>query len=240
MELRFSEASNIVNADLLKNESIGTFTILKKKANMKIRILGLSFMTTLLITFSSCDESTAELGGSQSEFGEIGIRATSTNAPAILQGATAEITDLEGGVSVLTLTADFSEADIETIQDRLPGYDGTSTYDVEYRVTSEGVQSVYDDGTSFTLVKYDAKVGDKYTLKRDGQNLVREVVQKSEEDDYYWNGLLLKTITVKETGRAVPGFSNAKLVFNHRFGLVGYEMYFEDGSSENIAIQLVN
>lgn len=207
---------------------------------MKIRILGLSLMTFLLVTLSSCDESTAELKGSQSEFGEIGIRATSTNTPAILQGATAEITDLENGVSVLTLTADFSDADIETIQDRLPGYDGTSTYDVKYRVTSEGVQSVYDDGTSFTLVKYDAKVGDKYTLKRDGQNLVREVTQKSEEDDYYWNGLLLKTITVKETGRAVPGFSNAKLVFNHRFGLVGYEMYFEDGSSENIAIKLMN
>lgn len=147
---------------------------------------------------------------------------------------------MEGGVSVLTLTADFSDNDIETIQKRLPAYDGVSTFDAKYRVTSEGVQSVYDDGTSFTLVKYNAKVGDKYTLKRNSQNLVREVVQKSEEDDYYWNGLLLKTITVKETGRAVPGFSNAKLIFNHRFGLVGYEMYFEDGSSEVIPIQLTN
>jgi hypothetical protein len=207
---------------------------------MKIKILGLTLLTSLMFTLVSCDESTQELGGSQSEFGEIGIRATSTNTPAILQGATAEITDLENGVSVLTLEADFSDEDIETIQEKLPGYDGRSTFDAKYRVTSEGVQSVYDDGTSFTLVKYDAKVGDKYTLKRNGQNLVREVVQKSTEDDYYWNGLMLKTITVKETGRAVPGFSNTKLVFNHKFGLVGYEMYFEDGSSENIAINLTN
>lgn len=139
---------------------------------------------------------------------------------------------------MLTLTADFSEGDIKTIQQRLPAFDGTSTFDAKYRVTSKGVQSVYDDGTSFTLVKYDAKVGDKYTLKRNGQDLVREVVQKSEEDDYLWNGWLLKTITVEETGRAIPGFSSAKLVFNHRFGLVGYEMYFEDGSSEIIPIQL--
>jgi hypothetical protein len=207
---------------------------------MKIKIPGVALIALIFFIPVSCDESTAELSGSQSEFGEIGVKVTSTNTPAILQGATAEITDLEGGVSVLTLTADFSEDDIETIQTRLPGYDGTSTFDAKYRVTSEGVQSVYDDGTSFTLVKYDAKVGDKYTLKRNGQTLVREVVQKSEEDDYLWNGWLLKTITVKETGRALPGFSNAKLVFNHRFGLVGYELYFEDGSSEIIPIQLTN
>ena len=155
-----------------------------------------------------------------------------------MNGATAEITELEGGVSVITLTADFSDEDIETIQERLPAYDGTSTFDVKYRVTSKGVQSVYDDGTSFTLVEYDAKVGDTYSVKRNSQNLEREVIQKSEDDDYYWEGFLLKTITIKETGRAIPGFSNAKLIFNHRFGLVGYEMYFEDGSSEIIPIKL--
>jgi hypothetical protein len=207
---------------------------------MKIKIPGVALIAIIFFTPTSCDDSTTELRGDQSEFGEIGIKVTSTNAPSILQGATAEITDLEDGVSVLSLTADFSEDDIETIQQRIPGYDGTTHFDAKYRITTEGVQSVYDDGTSFTLVKYDAKVGDKYTLKRNGQTLVREVVQKSTEDEYYWNGLLLKTITVKETGRAVPGFSNAKLIFNHRFGLVGYEMYFEDGSSEIIPIQLTN
>lgn len=204
--------------------------------NIKTSMATLTAVAILALT--SCDDSTTELKGDQSEFGEIGVKLTSTNAPAILQGATAEITDLEDGVSVLSLTADFSDDDIESIQQRLPGYDGTTHFDAKYRVTTEGVQSVYDDGTSFTLVKYDAKVGDKYTMKRNGQTLVREVVQKSVEDDYYWNGWLLKTITVKETGRAIPGFSNAKLVFNHRFGLVGYELYFEDGSSEIIPIQL--
>ncbi len=195
-------------------------------------------MASLLITLISCDDSTYKISGSQSEFGEIGIKITSSNTPSILNGATAEITELEGGVSVITLTADFSDEDIKTIQERLPAYDGTSTFDVKYRVTSKGVQSVYDDGTSFTLVEYDAKVGDTYSVKRNSQNLEREVIQKSEDDDYYWEGLLLKTITVKETGRAIPGFSNAKLIFNHRYGLVGYEMYFEDGSSEIIPIKL--
>ena len=207
---------------------------------MKLKIASLPIVSFFLFALIACDESTAELGGDQSEFGAVGIKATSYNVPTILQGATAEITALEDGVSVLTLTADFSDNDIEAIQQKLPNYDGRSNFDAEFRATSKGVQSVYDDGTSFTLVKYDAKVGDKYTLKRDGQNLVREVTQKSTEDDYYWNGMLIKTITVVETGRAVPGLSDAKLVFNHKFGLVGYTLNFEDGSSEALDIYLTN
>lgn len=206
---------------------------------MKSKITGSLVLALFVITLFSCDESTSELGGAQSEFGEVGVVATSTNLPQVLQNCTAEITDLNGGVSVLTLTADFSQEDIEEIQEKIPSYDGTLTFDAEYRITSEGVQSVYDDGTSFTLVKYHAEVGDKYTLKRDGQNLVREVTQKSTEDDYYWYGWMLKTITVVETGRAVPGLSETELVFNHRFGLLAYIMRFEDGSSESIPIKLV-
>lgn len=207
---------------------------------MKFKISSFSLFVILIITLISCDESTAELGGDQSEFGMIGVTATSPNLPAVLQGGTAEITDLEDGVSVLTLSVDFSEADLENIQQRIPGFDGRSDFDAKFRVTTKGVQSVYDDGTNFTLVKYDAEIGDKYTLKRDGQNLVREVTQKSTEDDYYWNGWLLKTITVKETGRAVPGLSETELVFNHKFGLVGYTLTFEDGSSEAIPIIMQN
>ena len=207
---------------------------------MKLKILSFSLLSFLLISLWSCDESTAELGGDQSEFGEVGVTAYSPSLPAVLQGGTAEITDLKDGVSVLTLSVDFSDNEIESIQRRLPGFDGRSDFDAKFRITSKGVQSVYDDGTSFTLVKYDAEVGDKYTFKRDGQNLVREVTQKSTEDEYYWNGWLLKTITVKETGRAVPGLSETELVFNHKFGLVGYTMIFEDGSSEVIPVILEN
>jgi len=205
---------------------------------MKLKIVSTALMTFLLISLISCDESTSKLGGDQSDFGEVGIRITSTHVPAVLQGGTAEITELEDGVSVVSFTADFSDDEIETIQQRLPTFDGRPTFDAKYRATTAGVQSVYDDGTSFTLVKYNAEVGDKYTLKRDGQNLVREVTQKSTEDDYYWYGMLLKTITVKETGRAVPGLSETELVFNHKFGLVGYTLKFEDGSSEVFPINL--
>jgi len=207
---------------------------------MKLKIFSCSLLFLMGVSLISCDESTASLGGDQSEFGEIGVIATSPSLPSVLSGGTAEITDLEDGVSVLTLSVDFSDNEIETIQQRLPGFDGRSDFDAKFRITTKGVQSVYDDGTNFTLVKYDAEVGDKYTLKRDGQNLVREVTQKSSEDDYYWNGWLLKTITVKETGRAVPGLSETELVFNHKFGLVGYTLKFEDGSSESIPVILQN
>ena len=205
---------------------------------MKIKLTTMLLGIVLTAALTSCDESTKVISGDQSEWAEVGITATSSNLPAVLQGGSAEITELEGGVSTLTLTADFSDDDIAEIQERLPNYDGTSTFDADYRATSKGIQSVYDDGTSYTLVLYDAQVGDKWTMKRNGQNLVREVTQKSTEDDYYWNGWLLKTITVVETGRAVPGLQETELVFNHKFGLVGYTLKFEDGSSEAIPVVL--
>lgn len=40
----------------------------------------------------------------------------------------------------------------------------------KYRITEEGIQNVYDEG-NFTLVKYDDKVGDSYSIKVDGKKL---------------------------------------------------------------------
>ena len=74
---------------------------------MKSKIASSLVLALLVITLFSCNESTAELGGAQSEFGEVGVKATSYNLPQILQNCSAEITELSGGVSVLTLTADF-------------------------------------------------------------------------------------------------------------------------------------
>ncbi len=93
---------------------------------------------------------------------------------------------------------------------------------------------MYADG-SCILVKYDAEVGDVYTAEHDGMTLKREVVAVSSEDDFYWNGMLIKTVNVKETGRNIPGLMSVDHVYNHRFGLVGVVVFFEDGSS-----QLVN
>jgi hypothetical protein len=48
--------------------------------------------------------------------------------------------------------------------------------------------------------------------------------------------MLIKTVHVEETGRNIPGVSKIEFVGNHRFGMVGVKLYFEDGSTQNLTI----
>lgn len=108
-------------------------------------------------------------------------------------------------------------------------------FERNFRITPEGIESVYPEG-NLTLVKYDAKVGDVYSLKRGSKTIRREVTSVSSDDDYYWAGMYIKTIKVKETGRGIPGVSSIEFAFNHRFGIVGIKVLFEDGTCEEIEI----
>ena len=83
------------------------------------------------------------------------------------------------------------------------------TIKVEGKITENGIYDyVYSNGNKnkpFTLVKFDAKVGDKWEYKVGNQTVVREVVHKSTEDDTFYGFFLIKTIDVEETiqiGRA--------------------------------------
>lgn len=51
--------------------------------------------------------------------------------------------------------------------------------------------------------------------------------KKSETDDYAWGWLLIKTMTVEETGREVPGVSKVVYETNHRFGLVAVTVFLK-------------
>lgn len=100
----------------------------------------------------------------------------------------------------------------------------------DVRVTSKGIQNVYENGKkSFSLVEYDAKVGDTYKMKLPSGTVTRKVVKKSTEDDYFWGFMNIKVIQVEETS-PTPGISKVVYYANHRFGLVGVDVHFEDGS----------
>lgn len=93
--------------------------------------------------------------------------------------------------------------------------------------------NVIDEG-NLIPVKYDAKVGDSWSLKRGSKTIPRTVTKKSETDDYSWGWLLIKTITVEETGCDVPGVTKVVYETNHRFGHVGVTVFLEDGTSKKI------
>lgn len=103
--------------------------------------------------------------------------------------------------------------------------------EVEGRITDQGIYDyVYSNGDKkkpFPLVKFDAKVGDKYTYKVGNQTVVREVVHRSTEDDTFYGLMMIKTIDVEETIPAgvqingeESGVSKILWRFNHKFGFI--------------------
>lgn len=117
-------------------------------------------------------------------------------------------------------------------------------FTIKAKVTSEGLQdfihSELDESKPFTLVKYNAKVGDKYEFTdKDGNRFVREVTFRSTTDDYPLAFWLIKVIKVEETITEGPLKDLAgKMTYytNHKFGLVGIEWTKPDGKTLKITI----
>ena len=106
-----------------------------------------------------------------------------------------------------------------------------SSYPVEGKITDQGIYDyVYSNGDKskpFTLVKFDANVGDKWEFNVGNQKVTREVIRKSTEDDVEYVFWLVKTVDVEETipaGTMIGGSESQikKIVwqFNHKFGFI--------------------
>ncbi|HQG77815.1 MAG TPA: hypothetical protein PLS58_10010 [Bacteroidales bacterium] len=198
----------------------------------KISLLVLS----LLIIIASCSKTGEKLGGSPSPIGEEGVTfSTSSGTIAGVSNVSASVTELKGGVSSISGSAVVTNPVIKNILSNHPeaqinGNNVTVT-DVEFRITTEGVESVYGLQPGI-IVKYDAKVGDKYKV---GDGITREVVARSTDNDYFWGGMLIKVIQVEENTNK---FGVKKITYwaNHRFGLVGMEFQFDDNSTAKFPI----
>ena len=107
---------------------------------------------------------------------------------------------------------------------------------VKAKVTDKGIQEYInsrgDLSKPFTIVKYDANVGDVYEFTRDdGIKLRRTVMSKSTQDDFQVGFWMLKVIKVKEETieGEDPLFDELWYITNHKFGLVGLEGRLKDG-----------
>jgi len=120
-----------------------------------------------------------------------------------------------------------------------------SIYTVEGKVTDNGIYDyVYSNGDKskpFTLVKFDANVGDKWEFNVGNQKVVREVVRKSTEDDVEYGFWLVKTIDVKETIPAGTIIKTAESEvkeilwqFNHKFGFISATITTVDGTTTKV------
>jgi hypothetical protein len=123
-------------------------------------------------------------------------------------------------------------------------YDG-NVHTVEAKITSNGIYDyVYSNGDKskpFTLVEFDANVGDKWEYNVGNQKVKREVVRKSVTDDVEYGFYYVKTIDVEETipaGTMVNGTaSNIKKIlwkFNHKFGFIEADITTTDNTVSKI------
>lgn len=147
------------------------------------------------------------------------------------------ITNVKDGVASVKFQAPIP-ANITLLNTIKPKYkDGSGNLLCEgkFKLTDEGILDYNNkDHKPFVLVKYDAKVGDKWTLdKSDGTSITREVVRKSQNDDFYWNGMNIKTVDVEQSSN-IPGVKKITYFTNHKFGLVAVRVTMEDGSTPQL------
>jgi hypothetical protein len=107
----------------------------------------------------------------------------------------------------------------------------------KFKMTDEGILDYNNkDHKPFLLVNYNGNVGDKYVLeKSDGTTIVRELVRKSTSDDYYWNGMFIKTVDVEQSSN-IPGVNKIIYFTNHKFGLVAVRVEMEDGTKPQLSL----
>lgn len=205
-----------------------------RKINNLLLIIG----ALLLSGCSSFDLSNSKLGGAQSPMGEVGNECSVTVPFSGVQDAKVVVTDLEDGISTISYSVKITNPTLLEIVQSMSDVkieNGVATAKRQYRITENGYQSVYDEG-DLTIVDYNSKVGDIYSLKRGNTTIEREVVSKSTKDDYAWGGFNIKTINVEEKGRNLPGVDKIEFISNHKWGMVGVKIYFEDGTTKIIGI----
>lgn len=192
-------------------------------------ILGLS----LVIVFSSCKKNSfTVLGGDQSPMGEVGATVSSSmSGIAGVSNITGTVVSLENGVSSFTGSAVITNNAIKDILRNHPlttiNGNNVTVSGVELKITTEGIESITGLLPGI-IVKYDAKVGDKYPGNR-------TVISRSTDDDYPYGFYNIKVIQVEENTNKF-GVKKTTYWANHRFGMVGIEFTFDDDSKAKFPI----
>lgn len=182
-----------------------------------------------------------ELTGAQSDMGLVGVNVHSSSSDiAGVSDFSATIESLENGISSYTAQATITNTILKNMISNFPGVviDGNtvSIDNFQIKQTTDGIKCLTGPFAG-VLVNYDSSVGDTYNTGTAGK--VRKVVSKTGQDDYPYGFYLIKTIQVESTvgnSNLVSGISKITYIANHRFGMVGVKIDFEDGTSTTFPI----
>ena len=147
------------------------------------------------------------------------------------------ITKTENGVNTIKITADLSTSSTLSklnalVPAALKDAQGKVNFEMKVKVTDEGWLDYSNvDEEPCVLVKYDDNVGDKYNVTTSsGSKIEREITYKSTDDDYAYGFMEIKVIKVEQE-TSFPGIQKYVMYFNHKFGIVGFELVAEDGTT---------
>lgn len=199
------------------------------------------FCIAMMVLCSSCDkllnkDDPTVLSGDPSAMSEVGVTVTSSSDPAAgVSDFNATVTALKDGISTYTAQATVTNPLLKNMVANFPGVtidgDKVTITDFKMQQTTAGLKCISGPGSGI-LVKYDSSVGDTYPIGTTDH--VRTVVSKTGVDDYPYGFYLIKTIQVETNPnnlKSTAGVSKITYIANHKFGLVGVKVAFDDGSS---------
>lgn len=206
---------------------------------MKKVIFSLSLSLLIIISMSckkSDDESPA-LEGDQSPMGQVGTTINSSSiAIAGVSDFNGTVVALNNGVSSYNGSVVVTNPVLKNILANVPQLtikgDTVLAKDIQAKSTTEGIE-VFSGLRPGILVIYGAGVGESWSIE--GSSDQRTVTSKSTDNDYPYGFMFIKVSQIEEpvTGalKSVTGLSKITYWANHRFGLVGVEFAFSDGST---------
>jgi hypothetical protein len=205
---------------------------MKTSALIVAAFIALSFGSCSLIDSLTNKDS---IDGEQSDMGQVGAEVSSSDIPGVTN-ARATVTTLDGGISKFTGEATITDPALLNIVSNIPEFtvigNTVSVSDLEVKVTKAGIESKIPSFPGI-IVKYDSKVGDKYKV---ANGVERKVISKSDVDEYPYGYYLIKVMKVEESPSIIPGVTKMVYIANHKFGIVGLEVTFSDGTTTTFTI----
>ncbi|MEI6059760.1 MAG: hypothetical protein WCR72_03575 [Bacteroidota bacterium] len=194
--------------------------------------------TGLFLLCSSCDklkDDPSVLGGDQSPIGDVGATLESSSVEIFgVSDFSASVIALKSGISSCSGQVTLKNEILKSLVANIPGVtineNIVTVSNLELKLSIEGIE--LKTGPSAGIwVKYSSSVGDTYPIGTTGE--VRKVVSKSDTDDYPYGFMMIKTIQVEETPKVLKSAGVIKITYiaNHKFGLVGVKINFDDGTS---------
>jgi len=204
----------------------------KKKKGKNMKKVIFPILIILAIAGMVCCEKEAHIDGEPASIGEEGTEVRLGSDA--FSDVEVSIVACNDGVSEFAGTMTVTDERYLNIFKNHPQYfevndNSVRVHDVKFKFTDKGIenQTGFLDGV---VVRYDAEEGDKYAGGR-------TVTHVSTDNDYEWFVGKIKVIEI-EGESSEDGIKRIKYASNHRFGLVGFEIEFEDGTVDQMPFRL--